>query len=247
VLFKQQIGYVKTEYPLAFFAKGSTSKSGFFCAEGFWKWRMYDYAISQQKTSSTILSGMVQYLTSKKDQSRFRVNSKKEIEENESVEFNAELYNESYQLINTPEVSMVLKNNKGKNYTFTFNKTNNTYTLNAGLLPTGTYDFEATATVGTQPQKAKGQFIVKPLQMEFAQTTANHQLLNELATQQGGEMYQLNSMNKITDAIQKNERIKPIIYQNQDVKSWIDLKWIFVMLMMLLTIEWFVRKWNGRI
>lgn len=247
VLFKQQIGYVKTEYPLAFFAKGSTSKSGFFCAEGFWKWRMYDYAISQQKTSSTILSGMVQYLTSKKDQSRFRVNSKKEIEENESVEFNAELYNESYQLINTPEVSMVLKNNKGKNYTFTFNKTNNTYTLNAGLLPTGTYDFEATATVGTQPQKAKGQFIVKPLQMEFAQTTANHQLLNELATQQGGEMYQLNSMNKITDAIQKNERIKPIIYQNQDVKSWIDLKWIFVMLMMLLTIEWFVRKWNGSI
>ena len=232
---------------MAFFTKGGSSKSGFFCAEGFWKWRMYDYAISQQKTSSTIFGGMVQYLTSKKDQRRFRVNSKKEIEENEAVVFDAELYNESYQLINTPEVSMVLKNSKGKNYSFAFNKTNSAYSLNAGLLPTGTYDFEATATVGSQPQKVKGQFIVKPLQLEFAQTTANHQLLNEIATQQGGEMYHLNNMDKIAGAIQKNERIKPIIYQNQDVKSWIDLKWIFVLLMMLLTIEWFARKWNGSI
>jgi hypothetical protein len=83
--------------------------------------------------------------------------------------------------------------------------------------------------------------------MEFAQTTANHQLLNELAIQQGGDMYHLNSMNKIANAIQKNDRIKPIIYQNQDVKSWIDLKWIFVLLMMMLATEWFVRKWNGSI
>ena len=247
ILFKQQIGFVKTEYPLVFFAKGSNSKSGFFCAEGYWKWRMYDYAISQQKTSSTVLGGMVQYLTSKKDQSRFRVNSKKEIEENELVQFDAELYNESYQLVNNPEVSMVLKNSKGNNYTFTFNKTNNAYTLNAGILPTGAYEFEATTNFGKQPQKVKGQFIIKPLQMEFAQTTANHQLLNELAIQQGGDMYHLNSMNKIANAIQKNDRIKPIIYQNQDVKSWIDLKWIFVLLMMMLATEWFVRKWNGSI
>jgi len=247
VLFKQQIGYVKTEYPLAFFAKGNNNKSGFFCAEGFWKWRMYDYAISQQKTTSTIWGGMVQYLTSKKDQSRFRVNTKKEIDENESVVIDAELYNESYQLINTPEVNMVVTNSKGKNYTFTFNKTANAYTLDAGLLPSGTYAYEATTTLGTQTQKAKGQFIVKPLQVEFAQTTANHQLLNELATQQGGAMYYLSNMDKMADAIKKNESIKPVIYQNHDIKSWIDLKWIFVLLMLMLTTEWFVRKWNGSI
>jgi hypothetical protein len=247
VLFKQQIGYVKTEYPLAFFAKGSNNKSGFFCAEGFWKWRIYDFGISQQKTTSTIWGGMVQYLTSKKDQSRFRVNTKKEIDENESVVFDAELYNESYQLINTPEVNMTVTNSKGKNYTFTFNKTGNAYTLDAGLLPAGSYAYEATTAVGTQTQKAKGQFIVKPLQVEFAQTTANHQILNELAAQQGGAMYHLSNMNKMADAIKKNESIKPVIYQNQDIKSWIDLKWIFVLLMLMLTTEWFVRKWNGSI
>jgi hypothetical protein len=190
---------------------------------------------------------MVQYLTSKKDQSRFRVNAKKEIDENESVVFDAELYNESYQLINTPEVNMTVTNSKGKNYTFTFNKTGNAYTLDAGLLPAGSYAYEATTAVGTQTQKAKGQFIVKPLQVEFAQTTANHQLLNELATQQGGEMYYLSNMQNMADAIKNNQSIKPIIYQNQDVKSWIDLKWIFVLLMLMLTTEWFVRKWNGSI
>lgn len=246
VLFKQQIGYVKTEYPLWFFTKG-TSRNGFICGEGFWKWRMYDMAVSNQQATGAILSNTIQYLTSKKDQSRFRVSGKKQFGENEAVLFDAEVYNETYQQVNTPEVTMVMTNASGKSFNYTFNKTAGAYQLDAGILPPGNYSYVASARLGTALQQVKGQFIVKPLQLEFAQTTANHQLLNELSSESNGQLFYLNNMEQLADAIRKNENIKPVIYQNQDVKSWIELKWIFVAVLVLLSIEWFIRKWNGSV
>ncbi|MES2690471.1 MAG: hypothetical protein V4658_08715 [Bacteroidota bacterium] len=247
VLFKQQIGYVKTEYPLIFFAKGSNSRSGFICGEGFWKWRMYDMAISGQQTTNNIIGSTVQYLTSKKDQSRFRINGKKQFDENEAATFEAEVYNESYQLVNTGEVSMVITNSSGKSFNYTFSKTAGSYSLDAGVLLPGNYSYVGSTNTGTTRQQVKGQFIVKPTQVEFAQTTANHQLLNELSAQSNGKLFYLNNMKGLAAEIKANQNIKPVIYQQQDVKSWIELKAIFFILLALLGIEWFIRKWNGSV
>lgn len=247
VLFKQQIGYIKTDYPLILFAKGEGQKSGFICGEGFWKWRLYDQAISEQKTTGTLVGNMAQYLTSKKDKGRFRVNHKKEIEEGENLIMDAELYNESFQLINTAEVSIMIKNSSGKNYPFTFTKTTDAYTLDAGVLEAGKYTYEASAKLGGTVISHKGQFIIKPLQVEFAQTTANHQLLNELATQSAGKIYYTSTMQKLVDDLKNSEKIKPVIYEHNETKSWIELKWIFILLATLLSLEWFIRKWNGSI
>ncbi|MBW7846065.1 MAG: hypothetical protein H3C45_10585 [Bacteroidia bacterium] len=83
------------------------------------------------------------------------------------------------------------------------------------------------------------------MQLEFAQTKANHQLLQELAVQSAGKLFHINTMDKLAEEIQKNESIKPIIYEHKEIKSWIDIKWIFYILLSLLSIEWFIRKWNG--
>lgn len=247
ILFKQQIGYVKTDYPLIFFAKGNNSRSGFICGEGFWKWRLYDMAISGQQTTNTIIGSAVQYLTSKKDQSRFRINGKKQFDENETVTFDAEVYNESYQLVNSGEVSLVISNASGKSFNYTFSKTSNAYTLDAGILPPGNYSYTGTTTIGTSRQQVKGQFIVKPTQLEFAQTTANHQLLNELSAQSNGKLFYLANLKGLAAEIKSNQNIKPVIYQQQDVKGWIELKWIFFTILALLGVEWFIRKWNGSV
>lgn len=247
VLFRQQIGYVKTDYPLIFFSKGTEGRNGFICGEGFWKWRLHDMALSNQQTTATILNSTVQYLTSKKDQGRFRVSGKKQFDENEPVTFDAEVYNESYQLVNSGEVSMVVTNASGKKFQYTFSKTADAYSLDAGVLPAGNYSYLASTGSGAAQQQVKGQFIVKPTQLEFAQTTANHQLLNELAAQSSGRMFPLNEAEGLAGAIKKNESIRPVIYQQQDVKSWIELKWIFFTLLALLGVEWFIRKWNGSV
>ncbi|MEI6508759.1 MAG: hypothetical protein WCO54_09765 [Bacteroidota bacterium] len=248
ILFKQQIGYVKTDYPLICFTKNADGKTGFICGEGFWKWRLYDEALSKQQTTQNLVGKIIQYLAAKDDKSLFRmVNSKKKFNENESVQFDAEVYNESYQLITTPEVQMVVKNAQGKSFNYTFTKTEKAYTLNAGLMPVGNYSYEATVNIGSKTEKLKGQFTVMPLQAEFLQTVADHQLLNQLAQQSEGKLFYLNQTDELIRTIKENEKIKPVIYKQEEVKSWINLKWIFFMLLALMSVEWFVRKWNGSV
>lgn len=247
VLFSQQIGYVKTQFPLIAFGKSSSNKTGFIFGEGFWKWRMYDAALSEHRVTSSLMGKMVQYLAAKDDRSRFRVTGKKRFDENEPVKLDAEVYNESYELINSGDVQLSLQNAAGKKFTYTFSKTEKAYTLDLGLLAPGNYNYEATTSVGTKTQVVKGQFAVVPLQVEFLQTTANHQLLSEIALETGGSLFYPNQLDALEKAVRSNDIIKPVIYKQETVKSWINLKWICFLILGLLTAEWFVRKWNGSI
>lgn len=247
VLFTQQIGYVKTNFPLLFFSKNAGRKVGFMCGEGFWKWRMYDAGLSDQKVTSSLAGKMVQYLASKDDRSRFRINGNKRFNENEPIQLDAEVYNESYELINSGDVQMVIQNAQGQKFNYSFSKTDKAYTLDAGLLPVGNYNYEASTTIGNKVQKVKGQFAVVPLQVEFLQTTADHQLLNEISGETGGKLFYPGQLNELEKAIRSNEAIKPVIYKQEDIRSWINLKWIFFLVLALLSVEWFIRKWNGSI
>jgi hypothetical protein len=247
ILFTQQIGYVKTNYPLMLFSKSAGNKVGFICGEGFWKWRMYDAGLSEQKVTSSLAGKLVQYLAAKEDRSRFRINGNKRFDENEPIRLDAEVYNESYELINSVDVQIVIRNAQGKKYNYSFSKTGNAYTLDAGLLPVGNYSYEASAAIGNKVQNVKGQFAVVPLQVEFLQTTADHQLLNEIATETGGKLFSPSQLSELEKTLRSNETIKPVIYKQEDLKSWINLKWIFFTILALLSVEWFIRKWNGSI
>ena len=248
ILFKQQIGYVKTDFPLIFFSRNTENKVGFICGEGFWKWRLYDAELSKQQVTQSLVSKMVQYMAAKDDKSLFRIsNTKKRFDENESVLFDAEVYNESYELINSPEVQMSIKNAEGKTFNYTFSKTEKAYTLNAGLMPIGNYNYEATVNIGSKTEHLKGAFTVMPLQVEFLQTVADHQLLNQLSSQSEGKLFYPAQADELIKTIKQNATIKPIIYKQEEVKSWINLKWLFFVLLGLLSVEWFVRKWNGSV
>ena len=247
VLFEQQIGYVKTQLPLIAFGKSNAQKVGFVFGEGFWKWRLYDAALSEQKVTSTLCGKMVQYLATKNNQSRFRVEGRKRFDENEPVKLEAEVYNQSFELVNDGDVKLTLRNASGKTFNYTFSKTPKAYQLELGLLPVGNYNYTATTAVGAKVEQVKGQFAVIPLQVEFLQTTANHQLLYEMASETEGKVFYPRQLEALEEQLRQNETIKPVIYKQQTTQSWINLKWIFVLLLTLLTAEWFIRKWNGSI
>jgi hypothetical protein len=247
ILFTQQVGYVKTTAPLIAFAKSGGSKTGFICGEGFWKWQLYDLSSGNQKVAGSLMGKIVQYLAAKDDRSRFRITGKKRFDENEPVKFEAEVYNESYELINTGEITLTIKNTSGKKFPYAFGKNNLSYTLDIGLMPVGNYTYEASTVTGNKTQLLKGTFAVVPLQVEFLQTTANHQLLYELANETGGKLFSPHKLDELAQALKTNAVIKPIIYKQEHVKSWINLKWIFFTVLVFLSIEWFIRKWNGSI
>jgi hypothetical protein len=246
VLFTQRIGIVETENPLLLFNTNGEQKSGVFLGDGLWRWKLRDFADHENhELFNELISKIVQYLSVKADKSFFRVKTKKVVNENEAVELEAEVYNNSYELITDPDVTITITNENDKKFNYAFSKTGLGYRLNVGLLPPGEYSYKAITNNGTKAQEQRGFFTVKEIVAEKINTVADHQLLQQLATRTNAKMYYPAQLNELKKVLLNNENIKTITYTQKDVKDLIDMKWIFFLLMALLTIEWFVRKYSG--
>ncbi|ATP58885.1 hypothetical protein CPT03_21645 [Pedobacter ginsengisoli] len=249
VALKQRIGKIKTESPQLFFMSGEGKRAGYLIGEGIWRWRLAE-AQNEQKlnTFNTLISNAVQYISAKDDKRKFKVYmAKNTFDENENVPINAVLYNDSYVAVNTPDVSIQLKNEEGKVYNFLFSRTETAYQLDAGMLPAGNYTYTATTTLGSKKYSAQGIFYVNTLVAEYQQTIANHQLLNTMALQTGGKMYMPQNLSFILNDIEKNEHVKTLSYEDRKYEELINFKWVFALIITMLTLEWFLRKRNGEI
>jgi hypothetical protein len=249
VLFNQQIGNIITNAPLLAFGNDGGIKTAILTGEGIWRWRLEDYEKNNNHIAfDELISKSVQYLSAKDDQRKFRVYAtKNSFADNEQVILNAELYDDAYNLNNQPDVSIDLRSKSGKKYSFQFSKIGKSYQLNAGFLPADEYTFEAKTKLGRNQFSANGQFLVEQLNVELMQTTANHQLLYNMANASGGQMVESKNLLSLVDLIPKNEKVKTISYEEKSYSALINLKWIFVLIMLLLSIEWFLRKRNGAI
>lgn len=249
VFYKQQIGNIRTDNPLMVFNEVNARKIGMICGEGIWRWRLNEF-LQTGKFDATdeIINKCVQYLTVKGDKRRFRVHTPKNVfNANEAIRIDAELYDESYELVNDVDAGCVVKGDNGKEYGYTFDKTINAYTLNAGILPVGDYSINAKATYKGKANAATSNFSIRPVIIETLNTQANHSLLNGIAAQSGGKMYTPDSMQHIAEDLEKNDKIKSILYDTFTTRPLIDMKWLFFIILLLLISEWFIRKYNGNI
>lgn len=242
----QRIGMVETEQPLIVFNSMGGRKTAIIAGEGIWKWRLYDYAVhNNHDIFNKFVSKIVQYLALQVDKSFFRVICKNDFYENEPLLFDAEVYNESYELINNPEVIMNIINSDNKKFPYTFSKTSNAYRLNSGMFPVGEYRYEARVKTGNKILTEEGEFSVSPIQVEFVNTVADHQLLYNLAQKHDGSMVYASNLSDLLEMIGERGDIKSVSYTQKRLKELINLKWVFFLLLILLSAEWFLRKRSG--
>ena len=248
-VLNQRIGKINTQSPLWFFLDDNGKKLAYLTGEGLWKWKLEEAKDQNKKPLvNELISKTIQYLAAKDDKRKFRVYSvKNTFDENEQIALNGVLYNDSYQSVNTPDVKLQLKNSKGKIYNYTFSKSGNAYILNLGNLPQDNYTYTANTLYGDKAYIAKGAFYVNALVAEYQQTTANHQLLNTMAAQTGGKMVAPKNLLSIADDLEKSDHLKTISYEDHRYEQLINVKWLFALIITLLSIEWFFRKRNGEI
>lgn len=249
VLLKQKIGDIATSYPLLAFADDNNKRIGLLLGEGLWRWQLAEYrAYGNHYAMEELLDQSVQYLTANANHQQFRVYPAKSVfDEGEDVIINAELYNDALELINTAEVKIDLIARSGKKYSFLFSRNNQSYQLNAGLLPADDYSYTATTKVGNKVFTANGYLTVKALNLEVRQSAANHQLLNAIAKQSGGQMLLPSQIDKLAGLIRKNDYIKTVVYEDKHYNDLVNVKWVFILILALLSAEWFMRKREGLI
>lgn len=248
-LMNQQIGKLATEKPLLLFGEDVQRRIAILAGEGIWRWRLEDFQEnSNHEAIDELITKIVQYLLSADDKRKFRVYaSKNTFDENEHVILNAELYNDAFELVNTPDVNISLNNKEGKSYSFVFSRVLNSYQLDAGELVAGEYNYTAGTTLGNIKHLAEGQFIISRQDSEYKQSIANHQLLFALAAQNGGQRLFPAQLDELPALIRENEQVKSVFYENPRYTELIDLKLLFFMILALLSLEWLSRKRNGEI
>ncbi|MBK6988501.1 MAG: hypothetical protein IPH33_09880 [Bacteroidetes bacterium] len=246
VLLYQQIGDITTDQPLQIFNQSTGQRIGVLGGEGIWKWRLSDYSANGNFDAfNEWLLKSVQNLSVKENKTHFRLISKNNINENEQVVFDAEVYNDNYELINTPDVNMVITNSAGKSFPYIFSKTEKGYNLNSGFMSAGDYKYKSTVKVSDKVYTSSGQFTVSLLQAEQGESVADHVLLNTLAQKNGGAMFYPNQLNELKDQLLKRDDMKTVSYSHYKLRDLVDVKAIFFILLALLSIEWFLRKRAG--
>jgi hypothetical protein len=247
VLLYQRIKNVGTSYPLLTLGENNGIRSALFLGDGLWKWRLSNFQIYENhEVFDGLIGKITQYLSVKRDNRRFKVTVGKPVyDENEPISFVGELYNASYELINTTDVNLTVKNTDGKEYNFLFNRVGKGYQLNAGVLPSGSYNFKATTSYNGKEWSSEGQFTVQPLQFEFINITADHNILRAISTESAGQFFGQKELNELFTVIKKSAALKPVLITEKSSQTLLSMPLLLLLLLVALSLEWGIRRYIG--
>lgn len=242
----QKIKNITTPAPLIAAGTVNGRKTGIISGEGIWRWRLYNYTMSgSHREFNELVDKLVQYLALRDNEDNFIIDSKPVYNETEHVQMTAEVYNDAYEMVTTPEVSIVLSDSTQKEYRYVFDRTSQFYRLDAGLLPVGEYRFRAGTVLGTEELSESGTFAVIPVNLEQIDLRADHGLLFRLSGETGGMLFTPDKSDALIQAILDNHSIKNTSYFQVMINELLNLRWIFFVLILLLGTEWFLRKFWG--
>ncbi len=245
-LATQRIGMVHTPYPLIALSQQQERRTAVIAGEGLWRWRINDLQQNGDHARfDRLVHKLVQFLALKVNKERFRVEHAPRFAENERVLFTAELYNATFEPVNTAEVSLVLKDEEGRDHLHTFSPSGTGYRADLGRMPAGTYTWKAHTKADGKDHSASGELHVEALVAERISTVADRGLWNDMAVRTNGLVAELGGTDAIVRAINERPDLVARSYAHPSYTDLIGLRWLFFVILGLLTCEWVLRRRNG--
>jgi hypothetical protein len=246
VLAYQKVGNISLDQPLIYFTKKNSSRYGVIMGEGIWRWRLHDQLKnSTTKNFESFISKIITYLAIKENRDPFKIQIENEFTESQSVKVTAELYNQSYELINEPEVIFRYHKEKESELEPHFVRVANGYQLDLGKLEQGVYEWNASTSFQGKNYEKSGSFVVKEIKLELLSSKADHRLLKNMAKTSNGDFYLPTELKKLEKDINERDDLVTVVYQEKSFDDLIDFKWLFFLIIAFLAGEWFFRKYNG--
>ncbi|MFR5359416.1 MAG: hypothetical protein ACLTHQ_14485 [Odoribacter splanchnicus] len=190
---------------------------------------------------NTLINKIVGYLTTRQGTERLVDDIEPLYEESEEIVINVELYNDSYELINTPDLKMEL-NIGGKTYNYLFNRNGEKYRMTLGNLQAGEYNFRLSTDLKGERFTKKGIFYVKSHNPELNRLVADLSLLKEIARHTGGESVSVRDMVRLTNELNSNDRYISEYKSETGFSDLSEIKILGLIILLLLCMEWFLLK-----
>ena len=178
---------------------------------------------------------------------KFHIDAKNIFGQSEAVTFDAQLYNDNYEPVNIPDVELTVRRAGEQGKSYTFNRTATGYSLNIGILPPGSYSYNATTRFNGKSLTASGSFLIEDLQLEAMNTVADHSLLRTMATTTGGTMVAARELEQIGKLLRERDDMKTLVFSETSYSDMLNLPLIFIIIVLLLAVEWITRKYHGEV
>jgi hypothetical protein len=246
ILLHQRIGSVTTDRPLLFTYDEGSRKTGVIIGEGIWRWRLNEFSETEKTEGfDEVFSKLLQYLSTVEDKRKFRsFPIQNEFTDTEPVVFESQVYNDLFEQVYGNKIDLELRDEKGKSVLYNYVSSPGNTRYRIGGLKEGVYRYKASTDRNGKREEVRGEFLVTAQNIEAQNLTADFGLLRQLAYSTGGKFYLTNELTRLEDDL-KTREAKGLIHSEENFDPLINLKWVFVLLLLLISTEWFLRKYWG--
>ncbi|WP_233897957.1 VWA domain-containing protein [Tenacibaculum piscium] len=225
----------------------TNQKQAVLFGEGIWKWRSASFLEAQGfENFDDFLGNLVQYLASNKKRKRLDVKSKSSYSQNEYVTISAFYVNENYTFDNRASLEITITNTQTKQQKILpFSLVNNSYQVSISDLSSGDYSYKV--AVKNQKINSYGKFKITEFNIEEQFVNANDQKLHQLALKTKGNLFYPNKINTLITQLSEDKTYYTSQKSITKKENLLDWKWILSLIVVLLSVEWFIRKFDGKI
>ncbi|MDI6804171.1 MAG: vWA domain-containing protein [Bacteroidota bacterium] len=247
ILATIKIQNIQIDEPLILTRNINRYKSAAITGYGLWRWRLLAQGNSQtERLYASFLTNIIKWLTTKEDEKKVRVVPVKEVfATTDPIEFTAQVYDDQYRQLDDAEVNVTLESEKEQTKIILESVGNGRYEGAFINLPEGDYVYSANAvTKGRVAGEDRGKFSVGKMNIEYLDTKLNKQLLDQVAFKTGGMYVDIENADKIIKALSSKKYEQQEITTITKVQIW-NWEYIALLIVILFSIEWFIRKRNG--
>jgi len=216
---------------------------------GTWRWKnLPENPNVSAEWWPALFDNLLQWLLAPEDSRNVRISpAQQKFDGVEPVQFSGQIYDESLRGVDDATAVLTITDPGGAQYPYTLEGLGNgRYTVDVGILPEGSYTYEAHATradvtLGTD----SGSFTVGTLALEYAETRANVALMRQIANRSGGEHLTPQNIAALGTVLRSDSAFVPLItVETQDRALW---QWplLLALILALLAAEWVLRKRTG--
>lgn len=246
VLLYQRIGNVDTDRPLVLTYDDSGRKAGLIIGDGIWRWRLNEFNETQKSEGfDEVFSKLIQYLSTQEDRRKFRsFPVQNQFTDSEPVIFESQVYNDLFEQVYGNRIDLELRDDKGKKVLYNYVTSPGSTRYRIGGLKEGVYKYTASTELGGKSEQVRGEFLVLAQNLESQNLTADFALLRKLSANTGGKFYPVAAWSQLGQDVAIN-KAKGLIHSEEAFNPLINLKWVFFILLSIVTGEWFLRKYLG--
>lgn len=247
ILMTKSVNGIQTNNPLLATIEEEGRRAAIWDADGIWRWRAESY-IQYQNFSKfdDFLGKLIQYLASNKRRSRLEVQSESFYYNHAPIKIIAQYFDKNYQFDDRVPLNITINNTANeKRQTFPLLLKNKFFEVDLSSLEAGEYNY--TVSVSNENITRSGSFTILEFNVEQQFLNADVEKLQRLSERNDGESYFINQSDRIIKDLLEDNRYQNIQRSEVKILPLVDWKYLLAILVLTLSAEWFIRKYNGLI